>query len=75
MMATLTIEVPEHLLAELNDRHVSDETVRQLVIAVIEAWLYNGSSSPGSPFADSAAPFIEQLLAENQELFERLAKL
>jgi hypothetical protein len=76
MMAALLIEIPESLLAELNERHVSNETVRQLVIAVIEAWLQNGSSSSGaSPFADSAAPFIEQLLDDNQELFERLAKL
>jgi hypothetical protein len=49
--------------------------------AKIEQWLdattstLKESQSQPSPFAQSAIPFIEQLLDENLMLFELLAKL
>jgi hypothetical protein len=41
----------------------------------IETWLVSNQETVESKFAESATPFIEQLLDENQQLFERLAKL
>jgi hypothetical protein len=83
-MATLTIELSDELIAELNDRQVSDELIHLLVEHSLRAWLRKApdiSSEPetkdghASPFAESAISFIEQLIDENPTLFERLAKL
>ena len=83
-MATLTIELPDELITELNERQVSDEFVQLLVAQSIEAWLRKSpepTSEPKtedgstSPFAASALPFVEQLIAENRTLFERLADM
>lgn len=83
-MATLTIELSDELMTELNDRQVSDEFIHLLVTQTIEAWLRktpkvpsNSESEDGqaSPFAESAIIFIDQLIDENRTLFERLAEL
>ena len=83
-MATLTIELPDELIAELNNRQISDEFVHLLIVQTIEAWL---RSAPGktleqetkdgssSPFSASAIAFVEQLIDENRTLFERLSDL
>ena len=83
-MATLTIELPDELMTELNDRHVSDELIHLLVVQTIKAWLrkvpeisseLEAQDGHPSPFAKSAISFAEQLIDENRTLFERLAEL
>lgn len=81
-MATLTIELPDELLNELNQRQTSDELIRTLVEQSLRTWLHKTAEIPevaeqseGSPFSKSAFPFVEQLIDENLTLFERLAKL
>lgn len=36
-MATLTIELPETLLMELHQRHISNELLRLLIVRTIES--------------------------------------
>lgn len=79
---TLTIELPETVSRELSDRHISSQQVRAFVVEAIEAWLRlqsNQGNAPGVPamsrFGASAVPFVEKLVNENRELFERLAQL
>lgn len=81
-MATLVVEIPETLKTELDQRHVPPALVDALIVQTIETWLRINAKRNGqaedkrlSPFAGSALPFIEQLMDDNLELFERLAKL
>jgi hypothetical protein len=81
-MTTLTLQLPESLTQALYQHRVSQEQLHAVVINAIEDWLRQFQSSvlpketpPASLFADSAIPFVEQLLDNNQSLFERLAKL
>jgi hypothetical protein len=83
-MAPLTIELPEELTAEINDRHIPAEVVHQIAVLAIKAWLHREKGSlsiPGqangisSPFSESAIPFIDRLIDENRALFDRLARL
>ena len=81
-MDKLTIELPKSVTEELDLRHISARQVRAFVVEAIEAWLrIQNETSPQtanakpSRFADNAAPFAEQLVRANRELFEQLAKL
>jgi len=81
-MTTLTVEIPESLKTELEERQIPAAVVDSLVVQTLEAWLQMSAErserakhTQHSPFAESALPFIEQLLDDNLELFERLAKL
>ncbi|OGO42594.1 MAG: hypothetical protein A2Z04_03300 [Chloroflexi bacterium RBG_16_57_9] len=82
-MQTLTIELPEPLAEEIYDRNISNEQVYSFIVQAVELWLRSGLATPqesennGVPsrFGKSAVPFVEQLINENRELFERLARL
>jgi hypothetical protein len=84
-MDNLTIDLPEDLIAELKHRHISDEAVHLFVVEAIKAWLRKEAEKPLhlsdqgneqlSPFAESAIPYIDQLIDENRSLFDRLARL
>jgi hypothetical protein len=94
-MATLTVELPESLMVELDKRRISEEALNLLVVRMIETLLQvkpeiftedvenllhhqpeiSEDNAQALPFSESALPFIEQLLKQNQTLFERLAKL
>lgn len=81
-MATLTIELPDELVNELNEQQLSNEFVDVLIEQALRAWLRKGSPKSSdakpisdSPFAHSAAEFAERLIDQNRELFERLAQL
>ncbi len=79
-MATLTVEVPDHLATEI----ATDRAVRghldAFLIGAVEAWLRRQRSAPGESaawndaFQTSAADFVEELIDDNQELFEELAR-
>jgi predicted transcriptional regulator len=83
-MATLTIELPDELAAELKARQIREDAICQIVVQAIEDWLrrLDVGSAPttenanerSSPFAESAIPFIDQLIDENRSLFDRLAQ-
>ncbi len=79
-MASLTIEVPEPLMAALDAHHMSDEQVASIVTRALEDWLDQQHRSttepdPGSPFTESAVDFTDQVIAENPALFEELARI
>ncbi len=80
---TLTIELPESVVQELEQRQISPPQVRAFVVQAVEAWLrlqnQTRSNTPHadrtSRFAVNATTFAETLVRENRELFEQLAKL
>ena len=81
-MATLTVELPEDLIIELNEQQVSNEFIDVLIEQTLRTWLRKTSEMPSkseidpmSPFGHSAVEFTERLIDENRELFERLAQL
>jgi hypothetical protein len=72
---TLTIELPDKLIEQFHERRVSDEELKAVAIAALEIWLARQQhSTNGGRFAESAVPFIRQLITENRELFEALAQ-
>lgn len=81
-MATLTIEIPDSLQIELVQRQIPSTVVDSVVIQTLETLVQMNIQGNGltkrkrrSPFNGSAIPFVDQLLDDNLELFERLAKL
>ena len=71
---TLTIELPDKLIEQFHERKVSDEELKAVAIAALEIWLARPQHSTNGDFAESAVPFIRQLITENRELFEALAQ-
>jgi hypothetical protein len=84
-MSQIILDLPEEVIAELKDRHISDESVSLVAVEAIKAWLRMEpddaqntpatANRPRSRFAESAIPFIDRLIDENRSLFERLARL
>ncbi|MCK6628763.1 MAG: hypothetical protein L6R45_26745 [Anaerolineae bacterium] len=74
-------QIPDKLLELLVVRTIESlvEARPEISAEKIAQWLDEpaalAAESLSSPFAKSALPFIEQLLDENQTLFERLAKM
>lgn len=76
-------KIPDELLELVVVRTIESlvQATPEISAEKIAQWLAETATlaathqSPSSPFAKSAFPFIEQLLGENQILFERLAKL
>jgi hypothetical protein len=71
---TLTIELPDSLIEQLNERQIPEEQVKAVTIAALEIWLAQQQSTNGGRFSDSAVPFVRRLIAENRELFDALAQ-
>lgn len=78
---TLTIELPETVTRELDDRRISSQQIRAFVIEAIEAWLRlqpdeseTATVAEPSRFGASAVPFVEKLVSENRALFQQLAQ-
>jgi hypothetical protein len=71
---TLTIELPDSLIAQLNERQIPEEEMKAVAIAALEIWLAQSHSTNGGRFTESAVPFVRRLIAENRELFEALAQ-
>jgi hypothetical protein len=84
-MDTLMVDLPADVKAELEQRQISDEEVQLFVVGAIKDWLRKGAKLPlnesedtnaeTSPFAESAIPYIDELIDENRSLFDRLARL
>lgn len=71
---TLTIELPETLTEQLRARAIPEKEVQAIAIAAVEIWLTQQPSATGNRFSESAIPFVERLLTQNRELFEKLAQ-
>ena len=71
---TLTIELPDNLLAQLNERQIPEEEMKAVAVAALEIWLAQEHSTNGGRFTESAVPFVRRLIAENHDLFDALAK-
>ena len=81
-MPTLTVRLSYELLAEIEEQQVSDEVLDLLFERALKIWLHNAPElraeqeiTNPSLFAESAVAFVDRLIDENRELFERLAKL
>ncbi len=78
---SLTVDLPEDVIDELEHHDVSDEVVRLVMVQAVRAWLRKGLDESASqnqqlsPFAESAVPYIDQLIDDNHSLFDRLANL
>ena len=71
---TLTIELPDDLLAQLKERQIHEEEMKAVAVAALEIWLTQQHSTNGARFTESAVPFVRRLIAENRDLFDALAK-
>lgn len=71
---TLTIELPDSLIAQLNERQIPEEEMKAVAVAALEIWLAQHHSTNGGRFTESAVPFVRRLIAENRDLFDALAK-
>ena len=71
---TLTIELPDSLIEQFRERHISEEELTAVAVAALEIWLAGQRSTNGGRFSESAVPFMRRLIAENRELFEALAQ-
>jgi hypothetical protein len=78
-MDKLTIELPESISHELDTRHITPHQLRAFVVEAIDTWLRvqpeDQHPATSSRFSKSATNFAEQLVRENRELFEQLAKV
>ncbi len=70
----VTIDLPEALSNQFRDRRISDKEINAVVLAALEVWLAQQGPNEGGHFSGSAVPFVRQLIAQNRELFELLAK-
>lgn len=71
---TLTIELPDSLIEQFQQRQIPEEDLKAVAIAALEIWLAQQHSTNGDRFGESAVPFVRKLIAENRELFETLAQ-
>jgi hypothetical protein len=71
---TLTIEIPETLTEQLRARAIPEKEAEAVAIAAIEIWLAQKPPVNGNRFSESAVPFVQRLIAQNRELFEKLAQ-
>ena len=79
-MATLRIELPDHLARELATKSIPRERLDSFVVEALQAWLSRlKAAAPGTAgwsgsFHGSAVRFVGQLIEDNQELFDELAR-
>lgn len=73
-MVSLTIDLPDALAHQISERRISENEVKKAILAILEIWLENQKGQNGARFHESADPFIRQLISQNRELFEKLAR-
>jgi hypothetical protein len=71
---TLTIELPDSLIEQFNERQIPEEEIKAVAVAALEIWLAQQHSTISGRFSESAVHFVRRLIAENRELFEALAQ-
>lgn len=77
-MSTLTIELPETLSQEIQQRGIPAAQLEQAVVHFLEAYLQEvddmrAASSHQPEWSDGAA-FARRVIAHNRALFEELAR-
>ncbi len=79
-MATLTIELPDHLATEIATESSARKQLDAFLVGAVEAWLHRRRSSAeesaswDGAFKSTAMDFVKQLIDDNRELFEELAR-
>lgn len=79
-MATLTVELPDHLATEIAAESSAREQLDAFLVGAVEAWLRRRrgsdetSASWDGAFTSNATDFVERLIDDNRELFEELAR-
>ncbi|NUO83742.1 hypothetical protein HUU05_27005 [candidate division KSB1 bacterium] len=71
---TLTIELPDSLTQQFRARRIPEKKIQSVALAALEIWLTQEETTNASRFAESAAPFVRRLIAQNRVLFETLAQ-
>jgi len=71
---TLTIELPEKLNQQFRERQIPEQEINAVILAALEIWLAERQPTEDGRFTESAVPFTERLIAQNRELFEKLAQ-
>ena len=85
-MATITVNLPEDVAMQLAAEPISKEQLNEFLAVTVKAWLMKRQAvkqaqseidirSWSGAFQDSAVTFVDQLIEENRELFEELARL
>jgi len=85
-MTTITITLPDEVAAQIEAKHISQQQLDVFVMTAVKAWLNRRQVSQDAQnivnerpwseaFQDSAVDFVDQLIDENQALFEELARL
>jgi len=85
-MDTITVRLPGDVAAQLEAEQISKEQLDSFLVAVVKVWLTRRQAAEKSrpkvekhlwseAFRDSAVAFVDQLIDENQALFEELARL
>ena len=79
-MTTMTLELPDSLAQQLQQKHVSPQLVQSVAVAALEFWLANADELPqdtaqaSTRFTESGADFARRLIQQNRALFEALAQ-
>lgn len=80
-MATLTVELPDRLAERLATQAEAQRQLESFLVGAIEVWLRRrrrdvetDPSSWDGAFESSAVEFVDQLIDDNRELFEELAR-
>lgn len=83
-MDTVIVRLPEDVAARLEKQHITRQQLEPFLVVAVRAWLARSekvrradvSNPPWSEaFRESAIAFVDQLIDENQALFEELARL
>ncbi len=81
-MDKITVRLPEVIATQLETERVSQEELNTFLVTAVRVWLMRREKLLGETqrpwseaFQDSAVAFVDQLIDENQVLFEELAQL
>jgi len=75
-MTTLTIEFPDELAQQLQNRGIPQEKLRDAILTFVQLYISEHDiRSPEQPTLANGAEFAQRMIAENRELFEELARL
>ena len=73
-METLTLHLPEAIVQKIHVRGISSHQLTSIISLFLEAYLQEVGKADDAVWPD-AAEFASRLIADNPELFAKLAKL
>ncbi|MDI6792769.1 MAG: hypothetical protein QME81_07890 [bacterium] len=85
-MNTITVRLPKDVATQLETEHINKKQLDSFLVAAVKVWLIRCQADENSQlkavkrpwseaFQGSAVTFVDQLINENQSLFEELAHL